>query len=244
MIAAMPAVFLHGVPCTPVMWEPLGPHLRRPDLVFLALPGFGSPLPPGFACTKEAYLDWFLSEIDRLAGPLDLVGHDWGAIFVLRAAAVRRARVRTWAAGNASIDPDYVWHRLAQAWQTPGRGEELMERMVPARVMETLIAEGMPEPQARREAGGVDATMKAAILSLYRSALDVGEAWYRQTPHERGLVFWGEDDPYVPVRFADRLATRTGARLLRLPATGHWLPQQRPEELGRALDALWSDAPA
>lgn len=242
----MSAVLVHGVPCTPRMWEPLRAYLRRRDVVALSLPGFGCPLPIGFDCTKEAYLDWLVREIERLPAPLDLVGHDWGAIFILRVAALRPSLVRTWVTGSASIDREYIWHRLAQAWQTPGRGEEIMERMVPERVQATLVAEGMPEAQARREAEGVDATMKEAILRLYRSAVSVGEEWYDATfvPRAPGLVFWGEDDPYVGVRFADRLAERTGALLLRLAGIGHWVPQQRPQALAAALEELWESAPA
>lgn len=234
-----PVVLVHGVPCTARMWEPLRAQLRRPDVLALSLPGFGSPLPEGFACTKEAYLDWVLAELDRLPAPIDLVGHDWGAIFVLQAAARRPGRVRTWAAGSATIDREYVWHRLALAWQTPGRGEEVMERMVPERVAATFMAEGIPQAQAHREAACVDATMKAAILRLYRSAADVEQWDEGALPRPPGLVFWGEDDPYVSGRFADRLAARTGAHLLKLAGVGHWVPQQRPRELAMALEAQW-----
>jgi pimeloyl-ACP methyl ester carboxylesterase len=240
----MPAVLVHGVPSTAAMWEPLRPHLRRADVVTLSLPGFGVPVPEGFACTKEAYAGWLIEAIERLPAPIDLVGHDWGAILVLRAASLRPALIRSWAAVDATIDRDYTWHRLAQAWQTPGRGEEIMERMVPERVAATGIAEGMPETIAREEAARVDATMKAAILRLYRSAVDVGAEWDRDVGLIRapGLVAWGEDDPYVGVEFGERLVRRTGARWLRLPATGHWLPHQQPEALARALQQLWASA--
>lgn len=237
-------LLVHGVPSTARMWDPLRAHLRRSDVAAVSLPGFGAPLPAGFSCTKEAYLDWLLGRIDAQPGPVDLVGHDWGAIFVLRAAALRPARIRTWAAGNATIDPSYTWHRLAQAWQTPGRGEEVMARMVPERVQATLVAEGMPEAVARVEAAGVDETMKAAILRLYRSAVSVGPEWNADVDRigAPGLVFWGEDDPYVGVNLAERLVRRTGARLLRLPGVGHWLPQQRPAALAAALEELWAGA--
>jgi pimeloyl-ACP methyl ester carboxylesterase len=100
----------------------------------------------------------------------------------------------------------------------------------------------MPEAIAREEAARVDATMKAAILRLYRSAVDVGAEWDRDVGLIRapGLVAWGEDDPYVGVEFGERLVRRTGARWLRLPATGHWLPHQQPEALARALQQLWA----
>ena len=51
----MPAVFVHGVPETTKVWEPLVSHLDRSDIVLLGLPGFGSPLPDGFDATMHAY---------------------------------------------------------------------------------------------------------------------------------------------------------------------------------------------
>jgi pimeloyl-ACP methyl ester carboxylesterase len=237
----MPAVLVHGVPSTATMWNPLRAHLARRDVVALSLPGFGCPVPAGFACTKEAYVDWLAGEVERLGPGLDLVGHDWGALLALRVASVRPALVRTWAVGDASVDHTYTWHPLAQAWQTPGRGEEVMARMIPDRVAETLAREGVPRSIARVEAAEVDATMKACILTLYRSAVTVPKTWEDELERlpARGLVFWGEDDPYVGVEYGERLALRRGVRLLRLPATGHWLPQQRPAELASALEDLW-----
>jgi hypothetical protein len=39
--------------------------------------------------------------------------------------------VRSWASDVLGLfDPDYVWHDLAQVWQTAGEGEELVDTMV------------------------------------------------------------------------------------------------------------------
>ena len=236
----MPAVLVHGVPSSPAMWDPLRACLARRDVVALRLPGFGCAVPAGFDCTKEAYVGWLIGELERQGGPVDLVGHDWGALLVLRAAGLRPDLVRTWAMGNGPVDPDYVWHRAAQAWQTPGRGEEVMALMTPERVAQLLEAEGVPAALARAESAGLDDTMKGAILRLYRSAVTVGTEWIAPLPPgDRGLVFWGDTDPYAGPELADRLAARTGARLLRLPGVGHWLPHQAPAALAPALEALW-----
>src|SRR5690348_17445976 len=55
----------------------------------------------------------------------DLIGHDWGGGHVARLAAARPDLVRSWAMDIAgTFDPAYVWHDLAQVWQTEGAGEE------------------------------------------------------------------------------------------------------------------------
>ena len=91
----MTAVFVHGVPETPSVWDPLVEHLTRQDTEQLQLPGFGCPLPDGFEPTMHRYAAW-LSE--ALAGfdEVDLVVHDWGALLALaraRGATGQRAVV-------------------------------------------------------------------------------------------------------------------------------------------------------
>ena len=83
----MPAVFVHGVPETPAVWDALLANLHRDDVIALQLPGFGCARPAGFGATKEEYVAWLVGELEQIAtqGPIDLVGHDWGGGFVLRA---------------------------------------------------------------------------------------------------------------------------------------------------------------
>ncbi|MGE0141059.1 MAG: alpha/beta fold hydrolase, partial [Ilumatobacteraceae bacterium] len=78
----MAAVFLHGNPETPAVWDPLVAELSRTDpsrvMVCPQLPGFGCATPAGFGATKEEYADWFTAELESIAassGPVDLVGH-------------------------------------------------------------------------------------------------------------------------------------------------------------------------
>jgi pimeloyl-ACP methyl ester carboxylesterase len=117
----MPAVFVHGVPDTPQVWDAVIGRLGRKDVVTLSLPGFGCALPPGFGATKEAYIGWLLAELAALEGPIDLVGHDWGGLLVVRAVSVRPGAVRSWAAGAAPLDREYVWHRRRRPGRPPGR---------------------------------------------------------------------------------------------------------------------------
>ena len=61
----MPAVLVHGVPETPVVWDPLRACLSRTDVAALRLPGFGAPAPSGFKATKEDYMQWLTAELER-----------------------------------------------------------------------------------------------------------------------------------------------------------------------------------
>ena len=82
----MTIVFVHGVPETSAIWDPLLDDFGRDDVVTLSPPGFGAPVPDGFDATSDAYRDWLVGELERLDGPVDLIGHDWGGGHALRAA--------------------------------------------------------------------------------------------------------------------------------------------------------------
>ena len=70
----MPAVFVHGVPETHIIWDPIRSHLSGKDVVAVDLPGFGAPLPAGFDATKEAYAAWLIAEIEKSASRLTSSG--------------------------------------------------------------------------------------------------------------------------------------------------------------------------
>jgi pimeloyl-ACP methyl ester carboxylesterase len=237
----MPAIFVHGVPDTARVWHRVLDRLTRRDVVTLALPGFGAPLPPGFEPTKDGYAAWLVAELARQPPPVDVVGHDWGGLLVVRAVSLAPGVARSWAAGAAPLDPDCVWHRAAQIWQTPGAGERFMETLTAPDLARALAAAAVPPDDAAEAARHVDETMKACILRLYRSAVTVGREWLADLERVRapGVVLWGEHDPYAAAGFGARLAERTRARLVSFPGCGHWWPLERPAEVAAELEALW-----
>ena len=44
----MPAVFVHGNPETPAIWDQLFAHLTRKDVIALSPPGFGDAMRRGY----------------------------------------------------------------------------------------------------------------------------------------------------------------------------------------------------
>lgn len=241
----MPAVFVHGVPDTHHVWDALTARLARQDSVLIGLPGFGEAIPDDFAATKEAYVEWLIWRLGLIDGPIDLVGHDWGALLVIRAVSLKPELVRSWAAGAAPIDAKYSWHEAARMWQTPQVGEQVMQMMTPEAVAPQLAAAGVPEKYAQEAAGRMDDLMKDCILKLYRSAVTVGTEWegdlHRITAP--GLVIWGDQDPYVDTKFGARLAHRANAKFISYPDCGHWWQQQRPADVAADLQAFWAKLP-
>ncbi len=240
----MPVVLVHGVPDTWRVWNRLAVALQRDDILALELPGFGCPVPEGFELTKEGYVEWLLDELDAIDGPIDLVGHDWGSILVLRAVSLEPTAVRSWAAGSGPIDPDYVWHDTAAIWQTPVRGEEFMDMFSTEMAAMGLAAAGVDEETATQTAAHIDDTMKRAILALYRSAVEVGREWSPQLSRapSPGLILWGALDAYAGPEAGRRTAHATGADFHCFQDCGHWWQLERTAETARTLEALWSRA--
>lgn len=236
----MPAVFVHGVPDTSELWDPVLDELDRNDTVALRLPGFGEPVPDGFRCTKEEYAAWIVDQLRAIGEPVDLVGHDWGALLVQYVGAGNPDLIRTWAGADGPVDTEYVWHDMAQAWQTPGVGEEVVAAMTAETMSVGLGDIGHPDPD--RAAARVDDVMRDAILRLYRSAVNIGAEWQPTVESNRrpALVLWGTDDPYAPAGpLAHQLGARVNAPVVLLDG-GHWAIFEHPDETARALEELWA----
>lgn len=243
-------LFLHGVPDSPAIWRPLLGVLDLGDtpVAVPALPGFTGPLPARFPATKDAYADWAVGEAEALFavhGPIDIVGHDWGALIAQRVAMLRPDLIRSWAISNAVIDPDYRGHRLARIWNTPVLGEVFMALSKPAKLAEGLAAQGMPADIAAEEAAQwVNRDKRRAILKLYRSAkgLSFEHDWARDISKlpANGTLVWGADDPYVELSVAQRFAKNTGTPLAVIEGAGHWAIAERPADVAAALRNFWS----
>lgn len=250
----MPRAFVHGIPETAAVWRALFEaleHRGEKELVALSPPGFGAPLPAGFEPTQAGYRDWLVAELERLGGDVDLVGHDWGAGHVYGVLAERPDLLRTWAADCAGlVHPDYVWHDAAQAWQTPGVGEQAVGQIFDppedARAA-TWASLGIREDAAAAIAAEQDAVMARCVLALYRSARQPAMAELgrrlREAPQRPGLVIVATEDAFAGTPAMMReMATSLGAGTLTLEGLGHWWMFAGCEPAADALLAHWKAA--
>lgn len=244
----MTIVLVHGVPEVPAIWDDLIRELAAlgcDDVVALAPPGFGAPLPDGFDASSDAYRDWLIGELERFESPVDLVGHDWGGGHAMRVAAARPDLVRSLVTDIAGIgDPAYVWHDMAQLWQTPGAGEEAVAAMAGLSVDDraaVLAGAGM-SPDGARACAEADAdTMGRCILALYRSAVQPNMTrWMDEliaTPgRPPALAIIAHDDPYTGgPDTSRRVADRLGAYTAELDGLGHWWMMHDPTRGAKVL---------
>lgn len=248
-MSAMTVVLVHGNPETDALWDPLVEKLGRDDVVRLSPPGFGVPLPEDFSGSHLAYRDWLEDELAAIDGPVDLVGHDFGGVHVVNAVMHRPDLVRSWVSDVVGLfDPDYVWHDLAQVWQTPGAGEELIESFLggtPEERAAMYALGGMPEDVGLRIARGQGPDMGRAVLLVYRSATqpalsDAGRD-LENAAARPGLSVLATEDTYVgSAEIRRRAADRAGARTEVLEGLGHWWMVEDPERSAAVLTGFWN----
>lgn len=245
----MPAVFVHGLPETRRVWDSLRRVLER-DSLALALPGFGTPRPAEFGGTKDAYAEWLANALDGIEGPIDLVGHDVGALLALRVATAFDVPLRSFAVDVAPIfHPRFVWPVRVHQLQTPGVGEELLKAMRdadpedPVSTASRLANAGVPINEARAMGAAHDETMSRSILDFYRSAIpNVGADWWKDvtgSTGSRGLILLLPDPPEEE-EMSLEVARRLGAQTARLDGLEHCWMAQAPEVVAPVLQRFWS----
>lgn len=251
----MPKVFVHGNPETSAIWRVLFEELKGrgvDDLDALSPPGFGAPVPKGFEPTQLGYRDWLIRELESRGGAVDLVGHDWGAGHLYGVLAERPDLLRSWAADCAGlVHRDYVWHDLAQAWQTPEVGEQAVGAMLgmPAPQRAAAWASlGIPQDVAEAIAAEQDDEMGRCVLALYRSAsqpamAELGARLLEGSTRRPGLVLIASEDPYTGTPgMCAAVAADLGARTVTLEGLGHWWMFDGSQLAADALVAHWEAA--
>lgn len=248
----MTVALVHGNPETEAVWGPLIGELDRDDVVCLSPPGFGAPVPGGFGATVTEYRDWLVRELEALGRPVHLVGHDWGGGHVVNVAMTRPDLLLSWTTDVIGLyDPEYVWHDLAQVWQTPGAGEQLVDTMMggtAAERAERLVGLGMPATVAGALAEGQGPEMGRCILALYRSATQpVLAELARDLPAASarpGLEVSATEDHYVgSLESRRRTAALAKAQVVELDGLGHWWMVQDPALGARTLTEFWASIP-
>jgi pimeloyl-ACP methyl ester carboxylesterase len=217
-----PVLYLHGVPTNADIWAPF---LAATGGIAVDLPGFGRSGKrgdldysiPGFARFLDRFLE--LIEVDEVR----LVCEDWGAGAGL-GWAMRRPSLLTKLVLIDAVPllAGYRWHRWARVWRAPFLGEMSMGLSI-----KPVLRRSLPAPLVDSAAAHLDQGTQRAILRLYRWADP--ERLAQAGAHlgditAPALVVWGEDDPYIPVRFAHGYAAVLGGdvELDLRPGVGHW----------------------
>jgi pimeloyl-ACP methyl ester carboxylesterase len=245
----MPAVFVHGFPETDRIWDSLRRVLEH-DSIALALPGFGAPRPPGFSASKDAYAEWLADALGGIEGPIDLVGHDVGALLTLRVATAFAVPLRSFAVDVAPIfHPSFAWSERVHQLQMPGVGEETLRETRTADLEDAastasrLVKAGVPMDEAIAMGAAHDETMSRSILDFYRSAVpNVAADWWNDVKgatRAGGLILLLPDPPEDEERSLE-VARQLGAQTARLDGLEHCWMAQAPVVVAEVLQGFWA----
>jgi pimeloyl-ACP methyl ester carboxylesterase len=250
-----PAVlFLHGNPDSSDLWRDVIAALEgRYRCLAPDLPGFGrSEVPAAFDCSLDHMARFVASLLDAagVEGPVHLVVHDFGGPYGLAWAVRHPDRVRSVAAIDTTFFADFRWHAWARVWRTPVLGELSMMTMN-RWTFERELRRGSRKLSAvhiRRTYALVTPRTKRMVLELYRATNPENFAGWEErmleiTARVPSLVLWGDHDPYIHRRFADRFGA---GEVVHFPDCGHWVPAEAPAEVAARLGELFArrDDPA
>ncbi len=250
MGAGAPVLLPHGNPDSGIMWEGIAERLaERCRCIALDLPGFGhSEVPTHFQPSHDGmaqFVEQFLGSA-AVERPVDLVAHDFGGPFAFAWAVKHPAAVRRMVVINTLFFSDYRWHFWARVWRTPILGELSMLAMNRPMFAQELRrgSKGISDAHIDSTWARMTPRMRKEVLRLYRPA---DPANFK--PWEDGLlalirtkptlVIWGDKDPYVSSRFAERYNAQ---KVVHLAHAGHWAPVEAPAECADAILHFFSAA--
>ena len=254
------AVLLHGWPEDGSSWRRVAPLLvdsgyrvACPDLK-----GFGASDAPRRGYDAETLAD----EISQLIRNLHvrravLVGHDWGGAVALATAFRHPGRVRALVVASSpfrQLDLRHSWH--IPLWNIP-LAPQVAFRIAARPLVAASIRHAAEVTEAFTD-DIIDAYAEAvsrhpeAWLAYYRTlSRRAVAAWAMRRvrgragflpdppgPHRLRVpaaVVWGERDPVTPFHLASRVAHDLDAELIGLPDVGHFVHEEDPLAVARAI---------
>lgn len=239
-----PVVLLHGFGTSSFLWRSIVPEIALANRTAFALDLFGHgesdrPFDADFGIAAQTEL------VDRALTALRLpkatvVGIDLGGAVALRLAATRPERVERLFLLNPIALDEVPAGDITMLQKNTARFAFRTARgiMGAAPILGDLLRKSVADPAnmpdklvARYLAPYVGEEGLNHLLLLARSIddedmddVDLGAL------SQPALIVWGDQDPWVGPKFADRLAEAIpGSRLVRLPGVGRLVPEEAPE---------------
>jgi pimeloyl-ACP methyl ester carboxylesterase len=250
--AGDPVILLHGFPTSSRLWHAVARDFTPGHrLVIVDLPGYGRSDPASPARTScGAHAAAILALLDTLGIPRAVVvGHGIGG-GVAQAFAIqwpdRVSALALVSSAGFGVAPRGM-ARLARALGPLAR---FMPPALLAGLVHGSVRRGFEDPNRSRLT--LDTCLRHFTTPAGRDALAshlsaIGQcdtaSWSRRLGEVRApaAVIWGEDDPFYPIGLGERLAAAIpNATFEVFRGAAHYVPEDQPEHLRRALDQLMS----
>lgn len=249
--AGTPVVLVHGIPTSPRLWRHVVPRLEGVRALAWEMVGYGESIPAGQGrdLSVAAQAEYLVRWLDALGlGRVVLVGHDLGGGVVQIVATRQPLRCAGLVLTNA-IGYD--------SWPIPSvkllRAAGGLVRRLPAAAIKTgvfrmLMARGHDDPRVAAESlethwaryaahGPGDALIRQMRALDVRDTVRVAGA-LPGLRHLPARVVWGAADPFQKLEYGERLARDLGAPLERIAGGKHFTPEDHPDAIARAVNAV------
>lgn len=257
-----PVLLLHGFPETSLSWSAVTPLLAQAGLRTYAPDqlGYSPGARPG---EVDAYALPNLVQVTAdLMTALDVpvahvVGHDWGANVAWALAAWHPDRVRTLTAVSVPHPTAYTMAYRADPEQRERSGYIRLFWQA-GKAEEVLLADGARRLRRMLDAPGSGVPAEAVDVYVAQlsapGALTAALNWYRAMSSDTRVdpvavpttYVWSDGDVAVGRTAAEACADQVVGdyRFVELPGITHWVPEQAPEQLVRAvLDRIATSGP-
>jgi len=248
-----PLILVHGFACSTYTWRKLIPLLADHHTVYaLDLLGFGlSDKPPDGNYDLRSQGSLVLDFMNALHLPsATLVGHSMGGVVVAYAAVEAPEQVKAlvlvdagFYSGGAPAFLKYIFFPLdrimaKQFYTKKMRMKSFSRSYYNKSFITDEVMEGYMLPT----------TTPHAVDALARMMKEVGPRKYEGISEhisEPTLIVWGEQDLPIPPRDGERLNREIkGSKLIIVKESGHMSPEEKPEDLAKAIKDFVGKIPA
>ena len=248
-----PLILVHGFACSTYTWRKLIPLLADQYTVYaLDLLGFGlSDKPPDGNYDLRSQGSLVLDFMNALHLPsATLVGHSMGGVVVAYAAVEAPAKVKAlvlvdagFYSGGAPAFFKYIFFPLDRIMAKQFYTKKMrMKSFSRCYYNKSFITDEVMEGYM------LPTTTPHAVDALARMMKEVGPRKYEGISEhisEPTLIVWGEQDLPIPPRDGERLNREIkGSKLMIVKECGHMSPEEKPEELAKAIKDFVGKIPA